>query len=804
MLFLKRCACFAAVLFCSAFAQVPLSSYVNFEASQSNPARLSPDGSRLFAVNTADARVSVFDVTQPHSPRLIAEIPVGIEPVSVNPISNDVAWVVNQVSDSISIVSVSRRIVINTIYVKDEPGDVVFAGNRAFVSVSRSNDVRVFDTSTYKLLGDVPLAGVTPRAMAVNSSGTKVYAAFELSGNRTTIIPANLAPPQPPPTNTSLPPPPKTGLIVDATDPAWSSVVKYTVPDNDVAEIDATSLAVTRYFTGVGTINLGIAVHPTTGDIYVANWDSRNLVRFEPVLRGHTADHRISRISFASGQSTAIDLNPGVDYSVLPNTAAKSTALAFPSATVFTPDGTSVYVAAFGTDRVGRVDLATNNITRIELGASGATADPKHKRGPRGLALNASAQVLYVLNRVSNTISVVNTATSSVELEIPVGSFDPTPAAIRNGRGFLYDAKLSGNGTMACAGCHVDADMDLIAWDLGDPGGTMTTVNQVLGTFNLHPMKGPMTTLTLRGINGLQPFHWRGDQPDFVSFNSSFDTLLGGSQLSDADMATFRDFINTIAFQPNPNQNLDRTLPATFNGADPNAGQTSFMTDRFLPGVTCNTCHTSTNAGTDQLIFPAALLEIPQDMKTPELRNMYQKVFFDNTEGATSIIGFGFEHDGNTPSLVAFLSNPIFQALSKDTTTKNNIAAYVMCFDTGMAPAVGYSRTFNAETAMDTAALNDWSLLEGQAQAGNIDLIAKGTVDGRLHGLLYRPATHDYKLDLTGAPSFTSSELKAKIAAGDVLTVMGVPPGSGERMGIDRNLDGVLDGDVPEHGPRRR
>jgi hypothetical protein len=26
---------------------------------------------------------------------------------------------------------------------------------------------------------------------------------------------------------------------------------------------------------------------------------------------------------------------------------------------------------------------------------------------------------------------------------------------------------------------------------------------------------------------------------------------------------------------------------------------------------------------------------------------------------------------------------------------------------------------------------------------------------------------------------------------------MGVPPGSGLRMGIDRNLDGVLDGDVP-------
>ena len=82
-------------------------SFVNFEGKQTMPVRLSPDGSRLFAVNTADNRLSVFDVSNPQNPILIAEIPVGVEPVSVNPVSNDEAWVVNEVSDSISIVSVS-------------------------------------------------------------------------------------------------------------------------------------------------------------------------------------------------------------------------------------------------------------------------------------------------------------------------------------------------------------------------------------------------------------------------------------------------------------------------------------------------------------------------------------------------------------------------------------------------------------------------------------------------------------------------------------------------------------------------
>ena len=59
-------------------------SFVNFEGKQTGPIRLSPDGTRLFAVNTPDNRLSVFDVSNPLDPILIAEIPVGLEPVSVN------------------------------------------------------------------------------------------------------------------------------------------------------------------------------------------------------------------------------------------------------------------------------------------------------------------------------------------------------------------------------------------------------------------------------------------------------------------------------------------------------------------------------------------------------------------------------------------------------------------------------------------------------------------------------------------------------------------------------------------------
>src|ERR1051326_9592497 len=124
--------CLSLLLF--TFPLCSYASYVNFEGKQTSPIRLSPDGTRLFAVNTPDGRLSVFDVSHPSNPFLIAEIPVGIEPVSVNPRDNNEAWVINEVSDSVSIVSVSNRLVFDTLAVKDEPADVVFAGGKAFVT----------------------------------------------------------------------------------------------------------------------------------------------------------------------------------------------------------------------------------------------------------------------------------------------------------------------------------------------------------------------------------------------------------------------------------------------------------------------------------------------------------------------------------------------------------------------------------------------------------------------------------------------------------------------------------------------
>src|SRR5262245_43269913 len=97
-------------LLAAAFLFLPVglrAQYVNFEGHQIHPLDITPDGTKLLAVNTPDARLSIFSIGVAGDLTLIKEVPVGVEPVSVRARTNAEAWVVNHVSDSISIVDLT-------------------------------------------------------------------------------------------------------------------------------------------------------------------------------------------------------------------------------------------------------------------------------------------------------------------------------------------------------------------------------------------------------------------------------------------------------------------------------------------------------------------------------------------------------------------------------------------------------------------------------------------------------------------------------------------------------------------------
>src|SRR5262245_53032274 len=102
-----------------------------FESGQVRPLALSPSGKFLFAVNTPDDRLEVFRI-EGHGLQHRASIPVGLEPVAVAARSDDEVWVVNHLSDSISVVELTEGgnggRVVRTLLVGDEPRDIVFGG----------------------------------------------------------------------------------------------------------------------------------------------------------------------------------------------------------------------------------------------------------------------------------------------------------------------------------------------------------------------------------------------------------------------------------------------------------------------------------------------------------------------------------------------------------------------------------------------------------------------------------------------------------------------------------------------------
>jgi hypothetical protein len=75
------------------------------------------------------------------------------------------------------------------------------------------------------------------------------------------------------------------------------------------------------------------------------------------------------------------------------------------------------------------------------------------------------------------------------------------------------------------------------------------------------------------------------------------------------------------------------------------------------------------------------------------------------------------------------------------------------------------------------------------------DLVVKGTVAGQARGWV-RTAAGTFRSDKAAEAAISDAALRAVAATpGQELTYTAVPPGSGVRVGIDRDLDTVLDGD---------
>jgi len=494
--------------------------------------------------------------------------------------------------------------------------------------------------------------------------------------------------------------------------------------------------------------------------------------------------------------------------------------------------------------------MGSNNVVVIDAQGQRlpAVSPIEVGEGPTGLALNDDQELLYVLNKFEATLSIIDTA--SFTLLNTVALFDPSPAAIKIGRRHLYDTHLnSGLGHIACASCHVDARLDRLAWDLGDPSGAMKAFDQnCQSTFceDWHPMKGPMTTQTLQDIIGKEPHHWRGDRFGLEEFAGAFKNLQGADQpLPAAEMQEFEDFLATIYFPPNPFRTITNELPTNLplpghysSGVFSPAGQplppgnAQSALSVFRPGfpgsLGCANCHTvPIGIGTDGVNSGNTVVPLPPgpdgehhhvvvafqgtsnvSIKIPQLRNLYDRVGFETTQ-LRNLAGFGFLHDGSVDSINRFLTIFSFNSDQKFA----DMVAFMLSFSGSELPlgspatpleppgtasqdthaAVGRQTTLIDTVTTTPEQLNFIDTVIALADAEAVGVVVKGTQNGIPRGYAY--LGNGWLQSDRAMETVSVGVLESLAAPGSELTFTVVPWGSQMRIGIDRDFDGHFDRD---------
>lgn len=848
---------------------VPVEEFVNFESAHVHPLDMTPDGSKLLAVNTAANALEVFQISFTGLQH-VASIPVGVDPVSVRVRNNNEAWVANVISDNISIVDLNQEVVVQSLWMDDmnEPSDIVFAGNpqKAFVSCAERESIFVFDLDNLNATPEeVLLIGEQPRAMAVSPDGNTVYTAFFESGNQTTVVAGNQfiangnlrepvgnrntvvpnevanpngpyggALPVPnagngfnPPMNPNLPAKTDmqslvvkknndTGQWLDDNGGDWSAFISggqgirqqgWDLQDRDVAVLNANNLNVS-YQNHLGNILMAMAVNPTSGKVSVVGTDALNHIRFTPNLNGTFLRVNISQFDQGNSNNDIIDLNDHLDYSspsVAPSERRKS--IGDPRGIAWTDDGNFAYITGMGSNNVVIIDQNGNRTGTppIEVG-----------EGPTGVIIDEDNDKVYVLNKFDASISVLSYSQDRELSQVPF--FDPTPTVIKTGRKHLYDTHLgSGNGTISCASCHVDGKWDRLAWDLGDPSGNMVTVNGV----SFHPLKGLKVTQPLIDIinknGGL--LHWRGDINDFEDFNTAFDALQGtAAPLNSAGMQEFEDFLETTYHPPNPyrghrynvtgfgflNQDKVRApgtsgfIRSRFATNNDFAGRAALLDSNF--GRLCGGCH-QLGTGRSNFRYPG------NENMSADLRSTYRKMgyYFDTNE---STAGFGMMADGIVdtdftcvggctneyfidyePVLLTFAGGSSTGRSLNEANTGASPQGFVNAHESQDSHgAVGHQATLSPN-AGTVAAVN--YVRDRANEYNKLGMYVKGIYQGEQRGFVHLGG-NNYQADSTGE-TVTHNQLIEAAQNGGALTWTLVHEFIAQRLGVDRNSNGILD-----------
>jgi DNA-binding beta-propeller fold protein YncE len=421
---------------------------------------VSPDGQRLYvALDDMDEVVEV-DVSTRNLTRRTAVFggPFGL---TLSP-AGDRLYVVCRNDDRLAVLDAQTLKELESADVGLLPTAVAWcrtkAGDRLVVANSGSSDASILSVTPLKELSRLA-AGREPYAVASSADGTLAYVV-----NRLAVTLAPLTPPF---------------AELTVVDPGRLRVV---------SRLDLKSAHLSE----------GVAAVPGRQWVLAPLVKVRNLIPITQVANGWVMSSGVA-VCDAANRIVQMPLDEAQDY------------FADPSGIAVDREGRRAYIVSGGSDVVSVLDLERmagwlaqadgparqQAIDDLSLAAGYVLARIPTGRNPRQVTLSPEGKLLFVAERLEDTILVVDTATLKPVGRVVLGdggSDDP----IRRGERVFTKAAHTFQRQFSCRSCHPDSHMDGLSYDFDSDG---------VGD-NL------LDNRSLQGVDGTEPFKWNGKNPN--------------------------------------------------------------------------------------------------------------------------------------------------------------------------------------------------------------------------------------------------------------------------------------------------
>lgn len=244
-----------------------------------------------------------------------------------------------------------------------------------------------------------------------------------------------------------------------------------------------------------------------------------------------------------------------------------------PYAVALNSTADTLFIASAGSNDVSVIDLETRTLQAFyETDAS-----------PRSLFFSSNNQTIYAHNTIDNTLTAAGTSFFDVEDIFPV-SLQPIDYTRLLGVRLFHtasDSRMSTRNALSCATCHFEGQSD---------GQTWAGIN----------------TPSLYNLSQTAPYTWQGNWDTLTEIEAHIRAIQAGSGIGQdsIEMAALVDYLNTLTPPPAPDvQSADQIQ----RGED------------LFERLGCNTCHIG-ETGTDNLAYDVGTGGI---FVTPPLQSLW-------------------------------------------------------------------------------------------------------------------------------------------------------------------------------------